>query len=372
MPSTDITPNLWAWQHEAYAQDDFKLTPHLTLYAGVRWSMFGQPTDTTNLLTNFDPSRYNPANAPTINPANGNVVSGTGTNPTMNGIIVGGKGSPYGEHVGQTRYNNFAPRVGLAWDPFGNGKTSIRAGYGIYYDSSLFGVYEQNTFADPPYVSSISLSNGSFSNIGSATQNISAAPLVLRATEAKARTPYMQQFSLNIQQRVAKDTVLEVGYFGSKGTHLLGVVDINEAPPGAALAAGLHNNTATNTTIFTSSDTPRINAVRPYLGFSAINTILSAFDSNYHSLQTQFRTNFHEAGELSLSYTWSKNLTDNGSDRSNAPQNSYNWRIWPIRRRPQARPVVQLRVHAAHVPEEQRSPRRRVWGLAVDWHPLRL
>src|ERR1019366_8675341 len=118
MPSTDITPNLWAWQHEAFAQDDFKLTPHLTVYAGVRWSFFGQPTDTTNLLDNFNPGTYSAANAPTINRANG--------------IIVGGKGSPFGAHVGNETYKNFAPRVGLAWDPFGTGKTSVRAGYGIY------------------------------------------------------------------------------------------------------------------------------------------------------------------------------------------------------------------------------------------------
>jgi hypothetical protein len=89
----------------------------------------------------------------------------------------------------------------------------------------------------------------------------------------------------------------------------------------------LHTVTAAapNTTIFTTADDPRINAVRPYLGFNAINTLLTAFDSNYSSLQAQFRQNFRGAGKFSLSYTWSKNLTDNGSDRSNAPQNSYNW-----------------------------------------------
>ena len=53
MPSTDITPNIWQWQTEAYVQDDVKLTPHLTLYAGVRWSYFGAPTDSTGLLNNF-------------------------------------------------------------------------------------------------------------------------------------------------------------------------------------------------------------------------------------------------------------------------------------------------------------------------------
>ena len=324
MPSTDITPMLWAWQHEAYAQDDFKITPHLTAYVGVRWSFFGQPTDSTGLLDNFDPSTYVAANAPKINPANGNVIAGTGNNPTMNGIIVGGKNSPYGQHVGNQSYKNFAPRLGLAWDPFGTGKTSVRAGYGIYYDSGLYGTYEQNTFANPPYVSSVSLSNGSFTNIGSATANVSAAPLVLHATQISANIPYVQQYSLNIQQSLAKSTILEIGYFGSKGTHLLGIVDVNQAAPGVALAAGLHTGAA-GTTIFTTTDDPNINAVRPYLGFNAINTLLTAFDSSYNSLQTQVTKRFRAGGQFHVAYTWAKTLTDNGSDRSNAPQNSYNW-----------------------------------------------
>ncbi len=325
--SVDVTPNIWAWQHEAFAQDDFKVSAHLTVYAGVRWSFFGQPTDSTNLLTNFAPGTYRAANAPTIDPANGNIVPGTGNSPKLNGIIVGGKGSPYGDHVGNQVYKNFAPRVGLAWDPFGTGKTSIRAGYGIYFDSGLYGTYEQNTFTNPPYVSSIAYSNGSFTNIGSGTQGVSLSPLVLHATQIPANIPYVQQFSLNIQRTLTKDTVLEVGYFGSKGTHLLGVVDINQAYPGAALAAGLHTVTAAapNSTIFTTLDTPRINAIRPYLGFNAINTLETAFDSNYSSLQAQLRKSFRGAGQFNTSFTWSKNLTDNGSDRSNAPQNSYNW-----------------------------------------------
>jgi hypothetical protein len=100
--------------------------------------------------------------------------------------------------------------------------------------------------------------------------------------------------------------------------------------PGVALAAGLHTTSGTGasgpgTTIFTTSDDPRINAVRPYLGYGPITDILSAFDSNYHSLQVEFRKSFGAAGLFSGSYTWSKYLTDSGSDRSNAPQNSYNW-----------------------------------------------
>jgi hypothetical protein len=323
MPSMDITPDLWAWQDEAFAQDDFKITPRLTLSYGVRWSYFGLPTDSHGLLDNFDPALYSRANAPQINPSGGLIVSGTAANPYLNGIIVGGKTSPFGSTIGNNRYANFAPRLGIAWDPTGSGRTSIRTGYGIYYDSGLFGTYEQNTFANPPFVQSISLSNGNFSNIGSATQNVSLSPLVLHATAIPTLVPYIQQWSFDIQRRLPMNVILDVGYYGSKGTHLLGEVDINEAYPGAALAAGLH--APNGNTIFTTADDPNINAVRPYLGYGPITDIESAFDSNYHSLQANVRKFFGSLGLFNAAYTWSKVLTDSASDRSNAPQNSYNW-----------------------------------------------
>ena len=322
--SMDITPNLWAWQNEAYAQDDFQVRRNLTLYAGVRWSYFGQPSDSNGLLTNFDPGLYSTANAPQINPANGLIVAGTGNNYLTNGIITAGKNSPWGGKIAPVGKSNFAPRLGLSWDPFGTGKTSIRAGYGVYYDATLMGVYEQNIFTNPPFVQSVNISNTTFQNPGGGTVNVSLSPLVLRGTPLPYNTPYTQHWSLNIQQQLTKDVVLEIGYFGSKGTHLPGIVDINQAYPGVALAAGLHTGAA-GTTIFTTSDTPRINSVRPYLGFNAINTIETAFDSNYHSLQTNVRKNFGAKGLIGGAFTWSKNMTDNASDRSNAPQNSYDW-----------------------------------------------
>jgi hypothetical protein len=323
MPSTDITPDLWAWQNEAWAQDDFKVSPRLTVNLGVRWSFFGQPTDSHNLLDNFNPALYSAANAPQVNTATGNLISGTGNNPSTNGIIVGGKSSPFGDHVANNTYKDFAPRVGLAWDPFGNGKTSIRAGYGLYYDSGLFGTYEQNVFADPPYVQSVTYNNASFSNITGGTLNVSSAPLVLHATQIPALVPYVQQWTFDVQRQLPMGVVLDAAYVGSKGTHLLGIVDINQALPGAAYAAGLH--APNGNTIFTTADEPRINAVRPYLGFNAINTIESAFDSNYHALQVQVQKHFSNGSLISGAYTFSKNLTDNASDRSNAPQNTYNW-----------------------------------------------
>ena len=327
-PSTDITPDVWAWQSEAYAQDDFKVLPRLTLYIGVRWSYYGQPTDTNKLLDNFDPAVYDPAKAPRIDPTNGTVVPGT-SNWQLNGIIVGGKNSRFGDKIANDNYRNFAPRLSVTWDPFGKGKTSVRTGYAISYDSSLYGTYEQNIFADPPYVSSVSYSNASFSNVTNGTAGINplgpqaTSVLSLHATQIPANVPYTQQWSFNIQQQLPKNVFLEVGYFGSRGTHLLGIVDLNEARPGAALAAGLHQ--ANGNTIFTSTDQQRINAVRPYQGFGVINALQTGFSSNYHSLQMHLRKNFRGGGLLGVAYTFAKTMTNASSDRSNWPQNTYNW-----------------------------------------------
>jgi hypothetical protein len=333
-PSLDITPNVWAWQHEAWVQDDFKVTARLSLSMGVRWSYYGQPIDKNGQMTNFDPFLYNPAAAPKIDPTTGNVIPGT-ANWQTNGIIIGGKNSPFGNQVAPTPWRNFAPRLGLAWDPFGDAKTSIRAGYGVYYDSSLFGVYEQNIFVNPPFVASVNYANASFTDVTAGQAGISplspqgTTVLALDATPLTNHLPYSQQWSLNIQRRVA-GAVLEVGYFGSKGTHLLGAYDANEAYPGAALAAGLHNTTGTGTnapgtTAITAGEENRINYVKPFQGFNGIRGLATAFDSNYHSLQMSLRKNFHSAGLFGVVYSWSKTLTDNASDRSNAPQNSYNW-----------------------------------------------
>ncbi|HWF07346.1 MAG TPA: carboxypeptidase-like regulatory domain-containing protein [Bryobacteraceae bacterium] len=322
-PSTDITPDLHAWQTEAYLQDDYRFNPRLTIYAGVRWSYFGQPNDSNGLLTNFDPAKYSAASAAKIDPATGNIVAGSAALPYTDGIIIGGKTSPFGSKVAPDRYANFAPRIGFAWDPYGTGKTSIRGGYGIYYDASLFGTYEQSIFQNPPFVQNVTLSNAPFDNISAGTPPGTVSTVYARATQLPNLIPYVQQWSFGVQRDLYKGLILDVSYAGSKGTHLIGIVDINQAYPGVALAAGLH--AANGNTVFTTADDPRINAVRPYLGYNAINAIESAFDSNYNSLQLSARKSFTNAGLVQLSYTWSKNLTDNASDRSNAPQNSYDW-----------------------------------------------
>ncbi len=148
---------------EGYAQDEFRMSPRLTITLGMRYSWFGQPYSGNAQLNNFDPALYDPANAPTISTTGQlclvTACPGGGTpNPNydpLNGFIVAGTNSPFGSHVSNNDNKDFAPRLGVAWDPFGDGKTAVRAGYGIFYDSTLVGTFEQNVFNDPPFTTSV-------------------------------------------------------------------------------------------------------------------------------------------------------------------------------------------------------------------------
>jgi hypothetical protein len=327
--SYDVTPSITANQIEGYAQDDWKVTHQLTLNLGVRYSHFGQPTDANHQLTTFDPSLYSATSAPTIDKNGLICVTGapcTGVTPNggvtrlqaiTNGVSINGQNSPYGSKIAKNDNLNFAPRVGFAFDVFGNGKTSLRGGYGIAYDSSLFGIYEQNIFQNPPFVNTPTVTNTSFDNPGAVAANVSFGAQVIRATSPKFHTPYNQQWSLNVQQQLPGGVFGEVSYVGSSQVHLLGLVDINQAPVGAWAAAN-------PTTPLTSGNVTLLNAYRPYKGYSAINSVQPIFMGNYHSLQASARRQWVHNSLVAANYTWSRALSNANADRSGAPQISTN------------------------------------------------
>ena len=325
--SRDIIPHLNYYNLEAYLQDDWKVTSRLTLNLGVRYSYFPSPTDSNNTLNNFDPTIYDPAKAPLIS-SSGNFVAGQGVVPAtyVNGIIFPTGAacsaaqqlapvtcSPYGSLVNPNSNNNWGPRVGLAWDPRGNGKTAIRAGYGVYYDRTLNGIWEQNAFSDPPLVQSTSISYttyDSFDHPLSGTARVPLGPAGLRATgNPTFKVPSYQDWNFSIQQQIASNTTFEIAYVGTKGTHLLGEVDLNQP----TLAAREANPTVD------------VNAVRPYLGYSYFKARVPTFNSNYNSLQVALNRHVANGLTLSVAYTWSKNLSDNPADRDSPIYNTYDY-----------------------------------------------
>jgi outer membrane receptor protein involved in Fe transport len=318
--SEDVTPDILAQQFELYVQDDWRVRKNLTINIGVRYSNFRQPVDGNHQLTNFDPALYSAANAAPLLPSG--LLAPNAANPYLNGIIIGGKTSPFGDKVSSQDNLDFAPRFGFAWDPFGTGKTSIRGGYGIFYDATLYGIYEQNIFANPPFVNSATITNTTLDNPAGGTATVSNSPKNLTATPYNYKTPYNQQWSMEIQRQFWRDALFSVAYVGSKGTHLLGALDLNEVQPGLAYSSGLIAPTAT----ITSANTPLLNLIRPYLGYAAFSQAIEPwFNSNYNSLQVYGTKRFRADTTVSFSYTWARNLTDNQSDRSNAAQNTYNF-----------------------------------------------
>jgi hypothetical protein len=328
--SHDTIPNLHYVNFEAYVQDDWKVTRRLTLNLGVRYSYFPSPSDSNNTLVNFDPNVFNPANAPIIDPATGQMVAGNNAATYANGLIFPTGGacnaakaiaplascSPFGSRVNPNSNNNWGPRLGLAYDPFGDGKWAIRAGYGLFYDRTLNGIWEQNAFSDPPLVQTSTINNNgtSSANIFDNVNNgiAGAAPLgpsSLTTTGTPTfKPPSYQDYNLSVQHELMRNTVLEVGYVGTKGTHLLGDININQPTVADRLA----------------NPTVDANALVPSGGYQAIVSRAPVFTSNYNSLQVSLNRRLSQGLTVGVAYTWSKLLTTNPQDRSLGVADAYN------------------------------------------------
>ena len=327
--SKDTVPYLHYVNFEAYVQDDWKITRRLTLNLGVRYSYFPSPSDSNNTLVNFDPNVFNPSKAPAIDPATGKMVAGNAATYANGLIFPTGAAcsaaqaiaplvtcSPFGSRVNPGANNNWGPRLGLAYDPFGDGKWAIRAGYGLFYDRTLNGIWEQNAFGDPPLVQTSTINNNGissvnlFDNVASGTSGPTPlGPSSLTVTGTPTfKVPNYQDYNLSVQHEIMRNTVLEVGYVGTKGSHLLGDINLNQPTVDARLA----------------NPTVDANALVPYAGYQAIVSRAPIFTSNYNSLQLSLNRRFSQGLTLGVAYTWSKLLTTNPQDRSLGVADAYN------------------------------------------------
>jgi len=335
----DIIPDLRFVNFEIYVQDDWKVTRRLTLNLGMRWSRLPSVTDVRDTLSNFDPNFYSSHLAPQIDPSSGNFVAGQYINgwqliPSTytNGMIFP-KGaecasaqaiapmsscSPFGAYVNPNYNANFAPRIGFAYDLFGTGKTVVRGGFGIFYDRLLDGIWEQNAFGNPPFAQRVTIVNAPFDNITSGSTSVPLGPNGLTATgNPTFKVPNYANYNLSIQHQLMPSTVLEVAYVGNEARHLLGEYDENQPTVGARLGVNSNPSLGPNTSV---------NYIRPFAGYAGITARAPFFSNNYSSLQVSL--NHHSHGlQAGLSYTYSKDLTTNSSDRSNVATNSYDFSL---------------------------------------------
>src|SRR5450631_1071426 len=308
---------------EFYGQDEFRFRPNLTISYGLRYSLFRQPTDANGKATSFDPQTFNTAHAPTLDdqgylctaetaPCSGGVTPNDSYDP-LNGVIIGGVNSPYGTAAAKKNNTSFAPRVGIVWNPDGKGRTAVRAGYGVFIESPGVGFVENNVFANPPFVGTTTINGGPFDNPALAQAAPNNSPNPLGATESKFHQPYVQQWDLDIQRELPKNIIADLGYYGSKGTHLLAVVDINQPIPGSYVP---YYGVAPpdQGSVINSGNENLINPLRPFIGYGGIDVYEPIFMSNYNSLQASLQKRFGPDSLITVNYTWSKNLSNMPAD----------------------------------------------------------
>ncbi|HEY6122682.1 MAG TPA: hypothetical protein VIV66_22195, partial [Pyrinomonadaceae bacterium] len=280
--------------HGGFIQDTFRWRPKMTFNVGLRYDYFGVIDEERHRFSNFDPVR-------------GLTVLGT------NGL----------NRLYDKDLNNFSPHLGFAWDLGGDQKTVVRAGWGMFYDAFsqdfFVGQLPFNTFNPGAAYNPVGPSPILFS-FSTVPVIQSGVPIFtdyldsdVFAVDRHLRTPYVQNYNVNVQRELFRNGVLEIGYVGSNGTKLFRYRDINQpVNPSVSTARPFDNG-----------------PFAPSGGtFFYVNQLETTAHSNYNALQASFTMRARRGWTTMLNYTWSHSI-DNASDgqdyvaNATQPENSY-------------------------------------------------
>lgn len=296
-------------QPAAFVMDSWRVTPKLSLELGLRWQYSAPYFASSNIIANFDPNYYDFTKEVVLS-NNGNTVTVPAGVNRYNGLVrpdapvpavyndatvfpaVANVPAVLPRGIIKT-YQNFMPRVGFAYSPFKNNKTSIRGGFGMYYDM-IQGQIIFPLVNNPPFVNSVTYNNGYLSDITQASLSASTGPFsTITSIDPDMKPPTSMSFSLGVQRELPWGIFAEVNGVGNLGRHLTRQVDINSVPFATQLA----------------NPTVNVNLLRKYKGYSTINQRQADGVSNYYAMQAYAAK---RSGDLlaTLAFTWSKVIGD--------------------------------------------------------------
>jgi hypothetical protein len=306
--------------YEWYARDHWRATSRLTVDFGFRFTWALPQSPNNDNAGNFVPYLYDPKKAPalyrpalvngqrvTVNPLNGAVV----TPAVLAGLIVPGSGDKMNGIVTPTTpgfpremvYSNgilTAPRIGIAWDPWGNGKTAVRLGGGFFYNPGADAGTLGNLFFNPPAIYNPVQYYGFVASAANGTGLLSPSGFS-RDIDPHHKTVTSYHANFGVQRQIGFGTVLDVAYVGSFGRHLGEVIQLNDNPLGSNLLPQ-NQNPQTNTPL-------NDNYFRTYMGYGGIPQQIFEGNSSYHSLQVTANRRFSKGLQFGVSFTHSKAMS---------------------------------------------------------------